>query len=203
MKIFCIGRNYAQHAKELGNAIPDEPIIFAKPPTALLKDGAPFYHPDFSDDIHHEAEIVLRIAKNGKHIDPKFAHKYYNHLTIGIDFTARDLQSRLKTKGHPWEIAKGFDGSAPIGQFVALSTLPAVNNIGFTLLKNGQLVQNGNTANLLFDFDTLISYISKFFTLQQGDLIFTGTPEGVGRVQIGDVLEGFIGEQKLLHCEVK
>ncbi|HRI26632.1 MAG TPA: fumarylacetoacetate hydrolase family protein [Chitinophagales bacterium] len=203
MKIFCIGRNYAQHAKELGNAIPDEPIIFAKPPTALLKDGAPFYHPDFSDDIHHEAEIVVRIAKNGKHIDPKFAHKYYDHLTIGIDFTARDLQSRLKTKGHPWEIAKGFDGSAPIGQFVALSTLPAVNNIGFTLLKNGQPVQNGNTANLLFDFDTIISYISKFFTIQQGDLIFTGTPEGVGRVQIGDVLEGFIGEQKLLHCEVK
>ncbi|OWY21836.1 FAA hydrolase family protein [Sphingobacteriales bacterium UPWRP_1] len=202
MKIFCVGRNYAEHAKELGNAVPDEPIIFSKPPTAVLKDGAPFYLPDFSADVHHEAEIVLRVAKNGKHIDPKFAHKYYDHLTIGIDFTARDLQSKLKAKGQPWEIAKGFDGSAPVGQFVALSTLPPVNSIEFTLLKNGHPVQKGNTANLLFAFDVLIAYISKFFTLQQGDLIFTGTPEGVGRVQIGDHLEGFIGNHKLLDCKI-
>jgi len=202
MKIFCVGRNYAEHAKELGNAVPDEPIIFSKPPTALLKDGAPFYLPDFSEDIHHEAEIVLRVAKNGKHIEPKFAHKYFDHLTIGIDFTARDLQSKLKAKGHPWEIAKGFDGSAPVGQFVALNTLPPVNNIEFTLLKNGEPVQKGNTANLLFSFDVLIAYISKFFTLQQGDLIFTGTPQGVGRVHIGDHLEGYIGDQKLLDCKI-
>ncbi len=202
MKIFCIGRNYAEHAKELGNAVPDEPIVFSKPPTAVLKDGAPFYHPDFSSDIHHEAEIVVRIAKNGKHIAEKFAHKYYDHISIGIDFTARDLQKKLKTKGHPWEIAKGFDGSAPVGHFVALKNLPPINNIGFTLLKNGQTVQSGNTADLLFSFDKLISYVSTYFTLHKGDYIFTGTPEGVGRVQVGDYLEGYIGGQKLLECKV-
>lgn len=202
MKIFCIGRNYAEHAKELGNAVPDEPIVFSKPPTAVLKDGAPFYHPDFSSDIHHEAEIVVRIAKNGKHIAEKFAHKYYDHISIGIDFTARDLQTKLKTKGHPWEIAKGFDGSAPVGHFVALKNLPPINNIGFTLLKNGQTVQSGNTADLLFSFDKLISYVSTYFTLHKGDYIFTGTPEGVGRVQVGDYLEGYIGGQKLLECKV-
>ncbi|QQS29544.1 MAG: fumarylacetoacetate hydrolase family protein [Sphingobacteriales bacterium] len=202
MKIFCIGRNYAEHAKELGNIVPDEPIVFCKPPTAVLKDGAPFFHPDFSSDIHHEAEIVVRIAKHGKHIAEKFAHKYYDHVTIGIDFTARDLQSRLKTKGHPWEIAKGFDGSAPVGHFIALKNLPPVNNIEFSLLKNGQIVQAGNTADLLFSFDKIISYVSSFFTLHKGDYIFTGTPEGVGRVQTGDHLEGFIGGHKLLDCKV-
>ncbi len=202
MKIFCIGRNYAEHAKELGNVVPDEPIVFSKPPTAVLKDGSPFFHPDFSSDIHHEAEIVVRIAKNGKHIAEKFAHKYYDHITIGIDFTARDLQSKLKAKGHPWEIAKGFDGSAPIGHFVALKNLPPINNIGFTLLKNGQTVQSGNTADLIFSFDKLVSYVSTYFTLHKGDYIFTGTPEGVGRVQVGDHLEGFIGGQKLLDCRV-
>ncbi len=202
MKIFCIGRNYAEHAKELGNAVPDEPIVFSKPPTAVLKDGSPFYHPDFSSDIHHEAEIVVRIAKNGKHIAEKFAHKYYDHISIGIDFTARDLQKKLKDKGHPWEIAKGFDGSAPVGHFVALKNLPPINNIGFTLLKNGQTVQSGNTADLIFSFDKLISYVSTYFTLHKGDYIFTGTPEGVGRVQVGDYLEGYIGGQKLLECKV-
>ncbi|MBK9458656.1 MAG: fumarylacetoacetate hydrolase family protein [Sphingobacteriales bacterium] len=202
MKIFCIGRNYAKHAKELGNDLPTEPIVFCKPPTALLNDGKPFYHPNFSENIHHEIELVLRVCKNGKAIDPKFAHKYYNQITVGIDFTARDWQNKLKDKGQPWEIAKAFDGSAPVGSFIPLSEIEDMSNIEFSMTKNEQVVQHGFTRDLIFSFDELVSYISRFFTIQPGDLIFTGTPEGVSQVKIGDNLEGFIGNRKLLSCKV-
>ncbi|MBP6665294.1 MAG: fumarylacetoacetate hydrolase family protein [Chitinophagales bacterium] len=202
MKIFCIGRNYAKHVKELGNDLPTEPIVFCKPPTALLNDGKPFYHPNFSENIHHEIELVLRVCKNGKAIDPKFAHKYYNQITVGIDFTARDWQNKLKDKGQPWEIAKAFDGSAPVGSFIPLSEIEDMSNIEFSMTKNEQVVQHGFTRDLIFSFDELVSYISRFFTIQPGDLIFTGTPEGVSQVKIGDNLEGFIGNRKLLSCKV-
>ena len=202
MKIFCIGRNYAKHAKELGNDLPTEPIVFCKPPTALLNDGKPFYHPNFSENIHHEIELVLRVCKNGKAIDPKFAHKYYNQITVGIDFTARDWQNKLKDKGQPWEIAKAFDGSAPVGSFIPLSEIEDMSNIEFSMTKNEQVVQHGFTRDLIFSFDELVSYISRFFTIQPGDLIFTGTPEDVSQVKIGDNLEGFIGNRKLLSCKV-
>lgn len=204
MKIICIGRNYAAHAAELNNPLPESPLLFLKPDTAVLKDSKPFYHPDFSKDIHHEIEVVLRICKNGKSIEREFASKYYELATIGIDFTARDLQAELKEKGHPWEIAKAFDHSAVLGEFLPMSELKGEDGqIDFQLLKNGTKVQHGNSSQMLTDFDALISYASRFFTLQTGDLIFTGTPAGVGQVKIGDVLEGFIGEKKLLHCEVK
>lgn len=202
MKIFCIGRNYAEHAKELRNDLPDEPLVFMKPPTAVLMDDKPFYHPEFSENIHHELELVLKVSKNGKHITPEFASSYYEEIGLGIDFTARDVQDKLKTKGHPWELAKGFDNSAVVGKFISKDSLD-VDNIQFTLLKNGTVQQKGSTQDLIFDFNTLIVYISKFFTLQKGDLIYTGTPAGVSKVNIGDVLEGSIGETKLLHCEIK
>ena len=202
MKIFCIGRNYAEHAKELRNDLPDEPLVFMKPPTAVLMDDKPFYHPEFSENIHHELELVLKVSKNGKHIAPEFASSYYEEIGLGIDFTARDVQDKLKTKGHPWELAKGFDNSAVVGKFISKDGLD-VDNIQFTLLKNGTVQQKGSTQDLIFDFNTLIVYISKFFTLQKGDLIYTGTPAGVSKVNIGDVLEGSIGETKLLHCEIK
>jgi acylpyruvate hydrolase len=203
MKIFCIGRNYAEHARELGNAIPTEPLVFMKPPTALLKSPCDFYMPDFSDNVQHEIELVLRISKNGKHIAEKFAHKYYDHIGIGIDFTARDLQNKLKEKGSPWEIAKAFDGSAPIGEFMPISNFADLSNIDFSMTRNGQTVQQGNTRDLIFSFDVLVSYLSRYFTLQQGDLIYTGTPEGVGKVAIGDDLRGYINGQELLQCTVK
>ncbi len=203
MKIFCIGRNYADHVKELKNELPTEPLIFMKPPTALLLDGKPFYYPDFTQDLHHEIEIVLRISKAGKHIEPQFAHKYFDAVALGIDFTARDLQEKLKSKGNPWEIAKGFDGSAVLGKFLPLSEFEDLQNIDFQLTKNKITVQHGNTSDLIFHFDVLISHISKYFTLQQGDVIYTGTPAGVGAVQIGDRLEGFIGEKLLLECDIK
>jgi len=204
MKIICIGRNYAAHAAELNNPIPETPLLFMKPDTAVLKDKKPFYHPDFSNDIHHEIEIVLKICKAGKNIAPEFAHKYYNEVTVGIDFTARDLQSKCKDKGHPWEIAKAFDNSAVLGQFIPFSeALDENGNISFSLLNNGNFVQKGISSNMLTGFDALISYASKFFTLQIGDLIFSGTPEGVGQIKIGDKLEGFIADKKLLDCEVK
>jgi 2-keto-4-pentenoate hydratase/2-oxohepta-3-ene-1,7-dioic acid hydratase in catechol pathway len=202
MKIICVGRNYAEHAKELGNDLPTEPMLFMKPSTAVLRDAKPFFYPEFTKNLHYEAEIVLRICKNGKHIKPNFAPKYYDQLTVGIDFTARDLQDRLKSKGHPWEIAKAFDSSAVLGEFIPVS---AVNlaEIHFSLQKNNETVQNGDTRDLIFGFDTLIAHISTYFSLNVGDLIFTGTPAGVAAVQIGDVLEGFIEGKKLLHCEVK
>jgi len=201
MKIFCVGLNYREHITEMKHvAFPDNPVIFMKPPTALLKNGYPFYYPDFSKDVHYEGEIVLRICKNGKKIDKKFAHKYYDAFTLGFDFTARDIQTEQKSKGWPWEIAKGFDGSAFIGEFI-----PFENNkiISFSITKNQQIVQQGDTSMLIFSFDDIITYISQFFTLQQGDLIYTGTPQGVGPVQIGDVLEGFVNERSLVKCEIK
>lgn len=200
MKIFCIGRNYVEHAKELNNKVPTAPLIFMKPPTAYTNKDF-LYYPDFTEDLHYEGEIVLKAAKNGKYIDQKFAKDYYNQIGFGIDFTARDLQTKLKEKGHPWEKAKAFDGSAPVSKFIELDK--KLDNINFQLMKNGEEVQNGNTKDLIFSFDYLISYISKYFTIQVGDMIFTGTPAGVGRVEIGDHLEGFIEGKKLLDINIK
>lgn len=203
MKIFCIGRNYIDHAKELNNPVPSEPLVFMKPSTALLVNNKPFYHPDFSNNIHYEGEIVLRICKNGRSVQPEFASRYYDAVAFGIDFTARDLQDKLKSKGQPWEIAKGFDRSAPISKFIPLAELKDKHNIEFQLKKNGEIVQDGNTKNLIFSFDTVICHISRYFTLQTNDYIFTGTPAGVGPVVIGDVLDGYIEGQHLLHCGIK
>ncbi len=203
MKIICIGRNYAEHAKELNNAVPTEPVFFMKPDTALIRNGQPFYHPDFSNDIHHEIELVLVVCKTGKNIDEKFASKYYNKLAIGIDFTARDLQNSAKEKGLPWEKAKAFDGSAPLGESVDVSTIKDVNDINFHLEINGKTVQQGNTKDLLFSFDKIIAFISRFITLKTGDLIYTGTPAGVGKVNIGDKLEGFMEGNKMLEVAIK
>jgi len=204
MKIFCIGLNYANHVKEMKwLERPAEPVIFMKPDTALIKDNQPFYYPDFSKEVHHEVELVLKISKPGKNIEPQFAHKYYDEIGIGIDFTARDIQAKLKEKGHPWEKAKGFDGAAPLGKFVNKSQFKDVKNINFHLLINGKMVQTGNTQDLLTPFDELIANISRYFTLKTGDLIFTGTPEGVGPVTIGDKLEAFIENEKMLEFEVK
>jgi len=207
MKIICIGRNYAEHAKELNNPVPESPVVFMKPPSAMLVNGKPFYYPDFTKDLHYECEVVLKICKNGRHIQPEFAAEYYDQIGLGIDFTARDVQDQLKKKGHPWEIAKGFDGSAVMGQFLPLSDLPDRAAIEFQLKKNGEVVQHGNTRDLLFPFEAIIVYVSKYFKLQVGDYIFTGTPAGVGPVQIGDKLEGLLvakdGMKPLLSCEVK
>ena len=207
MKIICIGRNYAEHAKELNNPVPERPVVFLKPASALLVNDKPLYYPEFTEDLHHELEIVLRLGKNGKYVQPEFADDYYTEIGLGIDFTARDLQSELKAKGQPWEIAKGFDGSAVLGQFVPLTEIPDPAAIEFELRKNGEVVQAGNTRDLLFSFNRIIVYVSQFFKLQMGDLIFTGTPAGVGPVQVGDTLEGFLrttsGLKPLLHCEIK
>ena len=203
MKIFCIGRNYADHVKELGNEVPSEPLIFMKPATALVVNNKPFYYPDFSKDIHYEAEIVLRISKNGKHVQPQFAHEYYDAVALGIDFTARDLQQQCKKAGNPWEIAKAFDNSAPVSEFIPLDEAISNGSIDFRLDINGRTVQHGNTQNLIFNFNTLICHISKYFKLQQGDYLFTGTPEGVGPVKVGDVLTGFIGSRQMFEFEVK
>ena len=203
MKIFCIGRNYVDHVKELSNNIPDAPVIFMKPDTALLKEGEPFYHPSFSTDIHHEIELVIRINRVGKKIHQEFAYKYYNEIGLGIDFTARDIQTIQKQKGLPWEIAKGFDGSAPIGKFLTLENIKEVKNINFSLQKNSEIVQQGHSNLMIYSFDYIIHYLSQYFTLRVGDLIYTGTPAGVSKVSIGDVLEGFIEGEKMLHCEVK
>ena len=203
MKIICIGRNYAAHIEELKNEKPGQPVVFLKPDTALIKGGAPFFYPDFSTNIHHEIELVLKISKEGKYIQPQFAHRYFEEIGLGIDFTARDLQDQCKAKGLPWEIAKAFNGSAPIGEFKSVAELGDLKNIDFHLEINGELKQKGNTSLMLFDFATIISYVSQFFTLKTGDLIYTGTPAGVGPVQIGDQLIGFIGNEKMLHVEVK
>ena len=203
MKIFAIGRNYAEHIKELNNERPEEPVIFTKPDTAILKNNAPFYYPDFSKDIHHEVEILLKIDKEGKNIEEKFAHKYYQEIGIGIDFTARDLQQKAKEKGLPWDIAKGFNGSAPISDFIPLSSIADLQNLNFSLKVNGEIKQQGNTSLMLFNFNYIISYLSKFFTLKKGDIIFTGTPKGVGPVKIGDKLECFIEDKNMLSFEVK
>ncbi len=203
MKIICIGRNYAEHAKEMNAAVPTEPVFFLKPDTAIIKDNAPFYYPDFSKEIHHEVELVMKINKPGKNIEPKFAHKYYDEIGIGIDFTARDIQAKCKEKGLPWEKAKAFDGSAPIGKFIDKKNLKDLNDINFQLTINGKVVQKGNTKDLLFSFDTIIAYVSTFLTLKKGDLIYTGTPEGVGNVEIGDRLQASIENEKLLDFQIK
>jgi acylpyruvate hydrolase len=203
MKIIAIGRNYADHIQELNNERPDEPVIFMKPDTAVLIDNEPFYYPSFSSDVHHEVEILLKISAMGKNIAKEFAHKYYNEIGIGIDFTARDLQSKLKEKGLPWEKAKAFNGSAPISKFIKKEQFSDLRNLGFTLKINGNEVQNGNTSMMLWDFDAIIEHVSKFFTLKVGDIIFTGTPKGVGPVKIGDKLEAFIENQKMMDFEVK
>ncbi|HEX5169397.1 MAG TPA: fumarylacetoacetate hydrolase family protein [Cyclobacteriaceae bacterium] len=204
MRIFAVGRNYVEHIEELNNQRPDEPVIFTKPDTALLKNNANFYYPEFSRDIHHEVELVLRISKEGKNIEEKFAHKYYDAIGVGIDLTARDLQAKIKEKALPWDIAKGFDGSAPVSsKFIPVQDFKDVRNINFHLDVDGVLKQKGNTSLMLFPFDVILSYLSKFFTLRTGDLIFTGTPKGVGPVTIGNKLTAFIEDEKLLEFEVK
>lgn len=203
MKIICIGRNYVDHAKELNNPVPSKPVFFMKPDTALIQKHNPFFYPEFSKDIHYETELVLKICKNGKHIDEKFAHKYYNQIGIGIDLTARDLQNECKKKGLPWEIAKAFDNSAPLGEFLAVSDFNDLDNIKFSLKINGEIRQNGNSGDMIFSFAKIIAYLSQFITLKIGDLIFTGTPAGVGPIKIGDHFEAFIGENKLLSFKVK
>ena len=203
MKIICIGRNYAEHAKELNNAVPTEPVIFLKPDSAILQTNKPFYIPKFSNNVHHELELVVKINKVGKHIKKEFAHKYYDQITVGIDFTARDLQTQLKEKGLPWEKAKGFDFSAPVGKFIPISSLKNPQNISFHLTKNGEIVQQGVSSDMIFEIDTLIEQVSKYFTLKIGDLIYTGTPSGVAQVNIGDTLEAYLEGQKLLSIPVK
>ncbi|KJJ37350.1 fumarylacetoacetate hydrolase family protein [Aequorivita vladivostokensis] len=203
MKIICIGRNYADHIKELDNAKPTDPVIFLKPDTAILLKKQPFFIPDFSNEVHHEVELLVRINKIGKHIDRKFAHKYYDEIGLGIDFTARDLQADLKEKGLPWEKAKAFDGSAVIGKFIEKEQFKDVNNINFSLERNGNTVQNGNSMLMMWKIDALIEYISKYFTLKIGDIIFTGTPAGVGKVETNDVLKGFIEETEMFSIKVK
>jgi acylpyruvate hydrolase len=204
MRIFAVGRNYVEHIEELKNERPDEPVIFTKPDTAILRNNAPFYHPDFSKDIHHEVELVLRINKEGKNIEEKFANSYIDSIGVGIDFTARDLQQKAKEKGLPWDIAKGFNGSAPISdKFIPLKDFKALDNINFKLEVDGKLKQSGNTKLMLFPFSYIITYLSRFFTLRAGDLIFTGTPKGVSAVAVGNKLSAYIEDEKLLEFEVK
>lgn len=203
MKIICIGRNYSEHVKELKNQLPAEPVFFMKPDTSIITGNKPFFLPDFSAEIHHEVEIVLKICKVGKTISEKFASRYYDEVGIGIDFTARDLQAKAKEKGLPWEIAKAFEGSAPIGKFIPKKDLPDLKNINFYLEKNGKMVQQGSSADMIFSFDKIISYVSRFFPLKTGDLIFTGTPAGVGPVMIGDHLQAYLENQLLLDFKVK
>jgi len=203
MKIIAIGRNYAEHAKELNNPVPTAPVIFMKPDTALLKDNKPFYHPDFSEDVHHEIELVLKICKEGKHVSEKFAADYYDEIGLGIDFTARDVQNRHKEKGLPWELAKAFDGSAPISVFLPKTQFSDLYNLNLRLDINGETRQNGNTKDLLFSFEKIIAFVSQYITLKKGDLIFTGTPAGVSKVNVGDRLEGYLEDNKLLDFSVK
>ncbi len=203
MKIICIGRNYVAHAQELNNEVPEDPIIFMKPDTAKITDNKPFFYPDFTKDLHYETEVVMRIAKHGKNIQEKFALKYIDSLTVGIDFTARDLQNNQKKKGLPWEIAKSFDQSAAIGKWMPVTAFKDLKNIDFCMYLNRELKQRGNTKNMIFSFEKIISYASQFFTLLKGDLIFTGTPVGVGPVKIGDKLEAFLENDSLLEFDVK
>lgn len=202
MKIICVGRNYSEHIVELKNEAPTVPVIFLKPDTALLKNNAPFYLPDFSKEIHFETEILIKIDREGKNIEEKFAAKYYNEIGIGIDFTARDLQNDLKSKGLPWEIAKGFNGSAPVSDFINKSEIKDLNDLNFSLKINGETRQKGNTKDMIFKIDHIISYVSRFFTLKKGDIIFTGTPKGVGPVKEGDKLEAFIEGKKMLEVNI-
>lgn len=201
MKIICIGRNYVDHAKELGNAVPSRPLVFMKPSTAMLVNDKDFYYPEFSKDIHYEAELVIKIGKNGKYVQPEFAADYVDQVTVGLDMTARDIQATCKEKSHPWEIAKAFDHSAVLGRFVDVSE--PLTETFFSLKKNDALVQEGNTKDMIFSIENIIVYVSQYFKLQMGDMIFTGTPAGVGPIQIGDVFEGYLYGEKVLHCQVK
>ena len=203
MKIICIGRNYINHAKELDNPVPATPVIFMKPSTALLIKNRPLYYPEFTRELHYEAEIVVKINKNGRHVQPGFASTYYDQFTVGIDFTARDVQRELKAKGLPWERAKAWDFSAAIGEFIPVSAVNDIQKLPFYLHKNGEVVQSGNTADMIFTIDHLIVEISKYFKLQTGDLLFTGTPAGVGPAQVGDRLEGFVEERCVMSCTIK
>lgn len=203
MKLICIGRNYTEHIKELENEKPTDPVVFLKPDTAILLKKQPFFIPDFSDDVHYEVEVLVKINRVGKHIDRKFAHKYYKDIGLGIDFTARDLQSKLKEKGLPWEKAKAFDGAAVIGNWLPVSDIQNVDAIEFSLKKNDNIVQKGNTSHMLWKIDELIEYVSKYFTLKIGDIIFTGTPAGVGKVIANDELKGFIGNKEMFSITVK
>jgi 2-keto-4-pentenoate hydratase/2-oxohepta-3-ene-1,7-dioic acid hydratase in catechol pathway len=203
MKIICIGRNYVDHISELNNEKPTEPVIFLKPDTAVLPKKTPFVIPAFSNDVHHEVEVLVKICKVGKYIDAKFAHKYYDEIGLGIDFTARDIQAQLKEKGLPWEKAKAFDHSAVIGAFLSKKELHSMENINFELKSNGESVQTGNTALMLWNIDALVAYVSQFFTLKKGDILFTGTPKGVAKVTEGDVLEGFIEGKSLFKIQIK
>ncbi len=202
MKIICIGRNYAEHAKELGNDVPESPVIFIKPDTAVLKKGTDFYIPEFSQDVHYEAEVVLKISKGGKYIQEENAGKHYDEIGLGIDFTARDLQSKLKEKGLPWELAKGFDGSAVLSEFYKKENFD-MKNLNFSLLKNKEKVQDGNTNLMIFSPEKIIAFVSQYFTLRVGDLIFTGTPKGVGKVSENDILEGFLEDQKVFDVRIQ
>ncbi len=203
MKIIAIGRNYADHAKELNNEIPENPVLFLKPDTAVLKNNKPFYHPKFSNDVHYEIEVVLKVCKEGKFIAEKFVNKYFEEIGLGVDFTARDLQAQQKAKGLPWEIAKAFDNSAPISEFIVKTIFEDLNNLDFSLTVNDELKQKGNTSQMLHSFAQIISYASQYFTLKKGDLIFTGTPSGVGKVNIGDKLKGYLQGQQLLNFDIK
>jgi 2-keto-4-pentenoate hydratase/2-oxohepta-3-ene-1,7-dioic acid hydratase in catechol pathway len=203
MKLICIGRNYKDHIKELNNEKPTDPVIFIKPDTAILLKKQPFFIPDFSDDVHHEVEVLVKINKVGKHIDKKFAHKYYNDISVGIDFTARDVQQQLKEKGLPWEKAKSFDGAAVIGNWLPKSDFKDVDNLNFSLKKNDEVVQNGETSHMLYKIDEIIEYVSKYFTLKIGDIIFTGTPAGVSKVNPNDRLVGFLEDKQLFSINVK
>ncbi|MFC4165569.1 fumarylacetoacetate hydrolase family protein [Epilithonimonas zeae] len=202
MKIICIGRNYGEHAKELGNEIPEDPVIFMKPDTAILKKGSDFYIPEFSDDVHYELEVVLKISKGGKYIQKQNAGKHFDEIGLGIDFTARDLQSKLKDKGLPWELAKGFDGSAVVSDFVSKENYD-LQNLNFSLTKNNDKVQDGNTNEMIFSFDDIIAFASQYFTLRVGDLIFTGTPKGVGKVSENDILEAYLEKEKLFSLKIQ
>ncbi|AMA49406.1 MULTISPECIES: fumarylacetoacetate hydrolase family protein [Flavobacterium] len=203
MKIICIGRNYTDHINELNNERPSEPVIFMKPDTAILPKQFPFVLPEFSNDVHHEIEVLVKINKVGKYIDSKFAHKYYDEISVGIDFTARDLQSKLKERGLPWEIAKAFDGSAVIGDFLSKKNFSSLENLNFELRNNSQVVQKGNTSQMLWKIDEMIAYISQYFTLKTGDVIFTGTPAGVAKVNPNDILEGYLEDKQLFKIQVK
>ncbi len=203
MKLICIGRNYTDHIKELENEKPVDPVVFLKPDTAILLKKQPFFIPDFSDDVHHEVEVLVKIKKVGKHIDKKFAHKYYDEIGLGIDFTARDLQAQLKAKGLPWEKAKAFDGAAVIGNWLPKTKFKNVDQINFSLKRNDAIVQSGNTELMLWKIDELIEYVSKYFTLKIGDIIFTGTPAGVGKVFADDTLKGYIENEELFSIKIK
>ncbi len=203
MKIICIGRNYVDHAKELNNPLPKTPVFFLKPDTSLLIRNRPFYYPEFSNEIHYETELVIKINRNGKHIQENFSSKYFNEIGLGIDFTARDLQTICKQKGLPWEIAKGFDNAAPLSKIISMDELSDTDNIKFHLEINGKRVQEGNSADMIFSVNKIISYVSQFITLKMGDLIFTGTPAGVGPIKIGDHLVGYLENKKMLDFVIK